>query len=185
VIGAFLKADRWPVAAGLAAALAVVGAAVRTQVVSFPLREGTVPFRLILTVACALIALTPLYSRYPELERSLVRERRTRAFRALGGIVLAWAACLPLLLGAPELDGSPTKVAWILAALLMVVGHSAVIVLGDAAWAAVLGVGVLSLIGDGGVSRPVTTVLLACPWWLAAVALAVSTALYVRYGPRP
>ena len=135
-------------------------------------------------VACGLIALTPLYARYPEFERSLVRERPTRVIRSLGGIVLAWAACLPLLWGAPELDGSPPRVAWVLAALLVVVGQGAVIVLGDAAWAAVLGVGVLSLIGDGGASRPVTTVLLSCPWWLPVVGLAVSTTLYVKHGPR-
>jgi hypothetical protein len=182
MILARLHAHRWISSALWALALALTGWVTRGTLVDFPLVDGTLPARLVVALGAPVIAVTPLYSSFPEIEPGLVREPWLRGARVLLASTLALAAVLPAwLTGPPDpaLHGDG-----VLFCLLLGAGIGSVIVLGELAWSVPLACGLLSLITDGGREQRLTRMLDRVPLGAAVAVLAVVAMVFVRYGPR-
>lgn len=179
-----MLAHRWFIAVASAALLAVVSWGSRTAMVNLPVLAELVPARLLVSVAAVVVALTPLYSTFPELERSLVREPRTRVVRVAVAVALAFVAVLPGWLSATVVPEWPIRTDVALFLLLVACGLLALVVLGDLAWIVALSLGLLSIFADLTPQRPVTTFLAHTPISIPLVLLLLSAAALIWRGPR-
>lgn len=175
-----LAAHRWPVTAAVAAVAAVVGWLTRLSDVRLPLVTDPVPARSLLGVVVAVVALGPLHSTFPELERGLVRETRSRLARVCGGPLLAAAAAAPTWWQA----GREHRAYAVLFLLLVGVGVAAVVAIGELAWTVPLALGVLAVLLDAGPQRRVSRLLEAVPVTSALLLTLTAGALFVRLGSR-
>lgn len=182
VVAAALRAHHWPVTAALALAGTAGALIVGDAKVDVPLTADPVPVWVLLAMYASIIVLTPLASAVPELEPTLTREPRLRAARIVCSLALAALIITPLLVGIT--DGPGRHVLVTFALLLLAVGIGAVPVIGELAWAIPLGAGLVSLIAEGGMAQPVSTVLIHLPTPIAAAACLLTAGVYIWKGPR-
>jgi hypothetical protein len=174
-------AHSWITTVLLTTALGIIGWAGRNAVVNFPIVSDPVPARLVVGIAVSVIALLPLYSSFPELERTLTREPRMRLVR------VTLAPALTLLAVAPAWWDANANGPWrsnaILLGLLLVAGILAVTVIGELAWTVPLSLGVLSVILDAWPAQRVTRILDGLPASVTVGAFVSAAAWYVWRGP--
>jgi hypothetical protein len=176
-----LLAHRWINTILLTIALGIVCWVGRNAVVSFPIISDPVPARLVVGIAVSVIALLPLYSSFPELDRTLTREPRMRLIR------VTLAPALAVLAVAPAWLDTNTKGPWrpnaILLGLLLATGIVAVTTIGELAWSVPLSLGVLSVILDAWPAQRVTRVLDGVPASVTVGVFVSTAAWYVWRGP--
>lgn len=174
-------AHRWHTTIAAAVLIAIVGWTTRSTLIHVPFVSDAIPVRLLVIVCAVLVALTPLYSSFPELEAALPREPLLRATRALAGIALALVAVMPAWAptGQP-LAGTELRLLLVLLTLSLV----SLLLIGDLAWLVGLALGFTAIVVDVPPHLPVTTALEHVPLALLAITLAAAATAVTRYGPR-
>lgn len=150
------RARSWPAVAAGAAVLAVLGVLGQHQSVLLPMVERTVDLRTVYVVVGTVFVTVPLLVTFPELVRTLPRERVLRVVRPVGVVGLLALAIGPSLVGVPDAWTHPDV---LLAMLLLSVGLVATSLLGSRAWVVSFAVGLLLLLVDGSHAQPVTRLL--------------------------
>jgi hypothetical protein len=173
------KAHRWSLVVPLLAILAVLAYLTAEWTVPFPMVNNRVAVRLVINVASGLFMLLPLYTTYPELERTLVREASGRLPRACASIALATLVNVPTWTA-----GNSGQAAVTLFCLVTAASIAAVTVIGELAWAVPLSFGLLAIILDAGGPQRITHAMGAVPPPLAYAILALTIVWYTARGPR-
>lgn len=177
-----LRAHRWPVTLLGFVALAGTGTWYGQVLVAVPFAEFPVPLSIVVMVFTAVVAPTPLYSSFPELEAALARERLLRAVRV--GVVVA-ATTLSV---APAWTATPDPMdrhadlllgLWMLTAA--VVGTVA---LGELAWAPPLCIGAVAMVYGASQPTPLPGPVQALPVWPFVLLLGAACLVHVVHGPR-
>lgn len=159
---------RWHWAALGAAACATVGLLGRSALVEVPLVEWLVPLPVLVALASVTTGAIPLYAAFGPLESTLSRMHQVRAINVCFAVVMMLAACAPAL----HHPGIAALVCVIFSATI-----AAVVLIGDYAWVVGLSLGLVAVMADGSVGKPITTALSAVPL-SACVALVGAMALW-------
>lgn len=182
MITTWLRAHRWISTGLFALGLAVLGWVTRDTRITFPLVEGKLPARLVVALGVTTVALTPLYSSFPELEPGLLREPWLRVFRVVLAPALAVAAVAPAWVAGPPDTALRTDLVWFF--LLFASGLVAVVAVGELAWVAPLSLGALSLIVDQSREQHLSRLLAEVRTPVAIAVLVLAAVVFVLRGPR-
>ncbi|SDR83210.1 hypothetical protein SAMN04489860_0171 [Paraoerskovia marina] len=178
-----LRPGRWLTTSAVLALLAVTGWLSRTTFVTVPLLQERLPAPLLIAIAVAAVATTPLHETFPDLVRTLPRARTVHALGVGAVLVLACASMYPAL--ATSTRGTvDQQVALPLFLLLLGMALVGVAHFGRATPLIVLALGLTTLPVMTAPGNPVTATLAALPDVVAATMTLGAAALLLVRGPR-
>lgn len=175
-----LKAHHWHICAMVELTLAVVGLLSRTSLVQLPFLQETIPARLLIAIGSVVTAVTPLLPVLPSLSPTLVREPLLRTLRVPGVIGLATLGYAPSTIGA---DAGSASLDTVFFLALLAIAILSVVIVGDFAWAIVLGFGFTALLVDTAPMAPITRTLALLGPVTTGSAVVLSGAVCAWRGP--
>jgi hypothetical protein len=175
---AWLRSRHLPALAAVCAVVAIAGAFAADATLRLPVVRRALPLPVLMVLIPALVATTPLCSRFDALEASLPRGVSDRAMAGGAACALALLACLPVGLAAGPIFP------WSALLALMAVGVAAVIVLGPLAWMPTIVLGLGTVYVDFVYAEPIRSALDSVGIAALAATLGASLLAYVIVGPQ-
>lgn len=178
-----LWARQWPLTLLLVAVLGLTSWGTRALEVRVPFVDVPLPAREFVPPALVAALLVPLYTRFPELAPSLLREAQVRVAATCGALVIGSGALAPTWLHVRGVGQNWTAEAAMFA-LLWSVSLLALTVVGELAWVVPLGLGVMMLLAEGTPGRPVSRAVSTMPLWAWAAVTLLTSGWFMYLGPR-